>query len=56
MLFIVHVRSGLDDRCSIRNLVVISNYPSVRHKFLWLQLGDGPDISVRDNGLRDIGQ
>ena len=52
MLFIVHVY----DRCSIRNLVVISNYPSVRHKFLWLQLGDGPDISVRDNGLRDIGQ
>ena len=50
MLFIVHVRSGLDDRCSIRNLVVISNYPSVRHKFLWLQLGDGPDINASDNG------
>ena len=29
MLLIVHVRSGLGARCSIRNLVVISNYPSV---------------------------
>ena len=38
------------------NLVVISNHPSVRHKFLWPQLGDDPVSSARDDGQCDNGQ
>ena len=50
---IVHVvqpTARVTANSSIRNLVVINSYPSVRHKFLWQQLGGEPDINVSDNG------